>query len=635
MKISFKIMGGYLVVSLLLISMSVLVVRTSAILNPVVEELDNGVNNLNVALTFAELTSKIVLLRSQLGHTATQFYFTKNPSDVEKYARTLHELERVINQIIRQSTSEDNRKIFQNLKLSTDKLAHFEKRFMDSVKEGQPASYEILSKNGEYHRLNKSITNFINSYLYKRKVVSADVFSQLITISDSIQDGKKELGLQSKTTLFLIYFASIFSILVGLIVSRSISKPIGALRRTTELLSEGDMSVRSRIKTKDEIGILAASFNTMVSKLQESTVSKDYLSNIIDSMTDIVIVVNADGIIQTVNPSTLELMGYDEQELIGKSITEIVKEEEQKMFQGIALEGLTKADSVRGIETRCKTKSGALLTMLFSGAVMRDAAGDVEGIVCVAQDITERKHMENMKNEFISTVSHELRTPLTAINGSLGLIVGGVLGEVPPKMTEMLTVANDNVQRLSSLINDLLDIQKIESGKLDYHFQMIEVMPFVEKAITDLAGYSERYNVRYRILKSVENVHVMADPHRLKQVMDNLISNASKFSPAGDTVDISVTLEAEKRIRISIVDHGPGIPESFQPKLFEKFTQLDSSDTRHPGGTGLGLSIVKRIVEEHDGLIGYITAQNVGTNFYFELSVLDESHKDADFSVSV
>jgi len=245
MKIAFKILSGYLVISVLLVAMGVLVIRTSAVLNPVMAALDEEVNNLNVALTFTDLTSQIVFLRSQLRHTASQYYFTKDARDVEKYANTLNKMNKSIHQIINESIKEEDRKIFKNLKSSTDKLANFEKRFMDLVKEDQAKSYALFSQDREYQQLNNSISNFINSYSYGKKVESTDVFSRLITISDSIQRSRVELNLQSNITLLLISVVSIASLLVGVIVSRSISTPIGALKQTTELLAAGDMSVRS------------------------------------------------------------------------------------------------------------------------------------------------------------------------------------------------------------------------------------------------------------------------------------------------------------------------------------------------------------------------------------------------------
>jgi len=223
MKIAFKILSGYLAISILLIAMRVLVIHTYSVLNPVIDELDKEVNSLKVALTFADLTYQIELLKSNLRYMATLFYFTRQPAQVEKYERTTRELERVFEQInlhTLQVTNEDDRKIISNLQLSTNRLAKFERRFMLLAKENQPASYKYLTRNSECQQLNKSISNFITSYSFSRKLDSTDVFSRLVTISDSIQSSKVELNLRSKITLLIIALVSIVSLLIGVMVAR-------------------------------------------------------------------------------------------------------------------------------------------------------------------------------------------------------------------------------------------------------------------------------------------------------------------------------------------------------------------------------------------------------------------------------
>jgi len=241
-------------------------------------------------------------------------------------------------------------------------------------------------------------------------------------------------------------------------------------------------------------------------------------------------------------------------------------------------------------------------------------------IIATMLDITERKKIDQMKNEFISTVSHELRTPLTSIRGSLGLLLGGVLGELPPKVNEFLTLANKNAERLLLLINDILDMEKIESGEMQYHFTHLNIQEFLQHAIDTHQGYADEHQIQ--LMLNLNNLnkesHLYGDSDRLMQVMSNLLSNAIKFSPDGETVEISAT-QKENSTRINVIDHGPGIPQNFHEKLFDKFTQSDSSDTRRVGGTGLGLHITKAIVEHHSGNISFITKDGAGTTLFFDL----------------
>ncbi len=248
------------------------------------------------------------------------------------------------------------------------------------------------------------------------------------------------------------------------------------------------------------------------------------------------------------------------------------------------------------------------------------AEGDYYGRVWFFRDVTERRAIERMKNEFVAVVSHELRTPLTSIRGSLGLLAGGVVGELPPRAASMIDIALKNSERLIRLINDILDIEKIESGKMVFKFQPIVLDELVRQTIEANRGFAQQYDVTLELTATLPGVQVYADPDRITQVFTNLISNAIKFSPPGGKVEIAIGREPHGRLRVTVTDHGPGIPVEFRSRIFQKFAQADSSNTRQQGGTGLGLSISRAIVERHGGQIGFVTATGVGTTFYVDLA---------------
>ncbi|MFN3374635.1 MAG: ATP-binding protein, partial [Chloroflexus sp.] len=235
------------------------------------------------------------------------------------------------------------------------------------------------------------------------------------------------------------------------------------------------------------------------------------------------------------------------------------------------------------------------------------------------RDVTERRAVERMKNEFVAVVSHELRTPLTSIRGSLGLLAGGVAGELPPRAAAMIDIALKNSERLVRLINDILDIEKIESGKMVFKLQPVVLDELVRQTIEANRGFGQQYDVKIELTATLPNVQVYVDPDRMTQVITNLISNAVKFSPVGGKVEVAIGREPQGRVRITVTDHGPGIPVEFRDRIFQKFAQADSSNTRQQGGTGLGLSISRAIVERHGGQIGFVTATGVGTTFYVDL----------------
>jgi PAS domain S-box-containing protein len=244
------------------------------------------------------------------------------------------------------------------------------------------------------------------------------------------------------------------------------------------------------------------------------------------------------------------------------------------------------------------------------------------GFVTTYMDISERKEVERLKSEFISTVSHELRTPLTSIYGSLSLLASGMAGELAPDVNELVNLSLRSSERLVRLINDVLDVEKIESKMMTYSKVVQPLAPLIDQAIDTTRHYANQYGVQVefetRLDSVLANVQVHIDADRMVQVLVNLLSNAVKFSERGERVSVRMAVLGQQ-VRVSVVDRGQGIPEEFRAQIFERFSQADSTDRRQKGGTGLGLSICKSIVEEHGGVIDYVSTPGAGTEFYFEL----------------
>jgi CheY-like chemotaxis protein len=239
-------------------------------------------------------------------------------------------------------------------------------------------------------------------------------------------------------------------------------------------------------------------------------------------------------------------------------------------------------------------------------------------VFSVIIDLSDRKRMDRLKDEFVSTVSHELRTPMTSIAGSLGLLIGGAAGALPEPAMRLIRIAQSNSQRLVRLINDILEIEKIESGKTAFKFKRLSTRALVERVIEANRGYADSFRVQIRLDADAATGEVYADPDRFAQVITNLLSNAIKFSPAGGEAAVAIH-ERDDTVRVAVRDYGHGIPSEFRPRLFEKFAQADATDARQKGGTGLGLSIAKQIVTRLGGAIGFEDAPGGGTVFYVVL----------------
>jgi PAS domain S-box-containing protein len=331
------------------------------------------------------------------------------------------------------------------------------------------------------------------------------------------------------------------------------------------------------------------------------------------------LMVDREGKIVLVNAEIERQFGYARGELIGKSIDLLVPVRLRRQHAA-SREAFNLRPETRKVEARTDLlglrKDGSEFPAEVSlNPIEVDGSLMVLGVVV---DISERRRVERLKAEFVATVSHELRTPLTSIVGALALLTGNAAGKLPDPALRLLRIAYTNGQRLVRLLNDILDIEKMESGKATFDFKRVEVRSLAEQAIEANRAFAECCDVRIRLDSASVAIDVRADPDRVVQAITNLLSNAIKFSPPGEEVIVAVEARNETA-RISVRDHGHGVPDEFKPHIFEKFAQADATDARQKGGTGLGLSIVKQIVDRLDGEVGFHDAPGGGSVFYVDL----------------
>lgn len=322
-----------------------------------------------------------------------------------------------------------------------------------------------------------------------------------------------------------------------------------------------------------------------------------------------------------VNDALIAPTGYTRTEFLSLGYWDITPEEYATQ-EALQLRSLKTTGRYGPFEKEYIRKDGSRYPVLLNGMLVHDASGQ-RYIWSIIEDISERKRIDRMKNEFVSTVSHELRTPLTSILGGLGLAVGGKLGELPSRANKVIGLAHKNAERLLHLINDLLDFEKLLLGEMQLKLQAEALLPVVREAIELSQPQANAAQVRLQLEEPLPERQVKVDHGRLLQVLGNLLSNAIKFSPQTGKVSVTVTA-ADDRIRVSVTDQGPGIPASFHERIFDKFAQADSSDKRQKGGTGLGLSISKQLIERMHGSIGFVSTEGIGASFYFELPVAQQ-----------
>jgi len=365
---------------------------------------------------------------------------------------------------------------------------------------------------------------------------------------------------------------------------------------------------------------------------EELKQSQERLQSILDNVYEGIITINSKGIIDSFNLAAEEIFGYKQNEVIGKNVKMLMPEpyhsEHDGYLNNFISTGKAKIIGI-GREVRGRRKDSSIFPLFLAVTNIQNHGKPL--FVGMVRDLSEQKRLEQLKNEFVSTVSHELRTPLTSIRGSLSLIESGVMGKVNEKVEPLIEIALNNSNRLILLINDILDIEKIESGKMDFNLEIIDLNKIIESCVKANDSFAKEHSVSLNFEKTVSNISVYVDSNRLQQVLTNLISNAVKYSPKNECVTIQLLIKNRKVI-VEVKDKGPGIPDSFKKQIFQKFAQADSSDTKQKGGTGLGLSISKAILEKFGGTIGFLSLKDQGTTFFFDLPIITNIECNNNFS---
>lgn len=460
------------------------------------------------------------------------------------------------------------------------------------------------------------------------------IHSEIAHMSYRMDAISKE-GLQNNVKAIILTALVLLVIGFGLSfwVARRMVRPIRQLLQFISIIGRGKYDFEISTKRKDEIGDLLDAFGQMGKDLQRTTVSKEYVESIINNMTDSLTVVNPSGVISGVNQAACDLLGYGEDELVGKPF-EFLFPDSMNNKSSSLLDRLKREHAITGMDILLETAQGKQIPVSFSGSVMIEKSGEVTGIVCVAQDITERlavqKQLEEAKEaaesvsqaktQFLTSMSHEIRTPM---NGVLGMIELLLESDLTEKQRNFAGTVRKSGELLLSIINDILDFSKIESGKLKLEGIDFNLRKTVEDTVGLMAerAFSKELDLTLLIENDIPAV-VGGDPTRLQQIILNLTGNAVKFTDQGE-VGVRVATADKTTDGITILfevrDTGIGIDPEIQDTIFDSFSQADSSTSRKYGGTGLGLAICKRLVTLMGGEIGLHSNPGEGTCFWFTI----------------
>ncbi len=423
----------------------------------------------------------------------------------------------------------------------------------------------------------------------------------------------------------------------GLIVAEDLDRTLESVRQIMTGRSSLPFENRTIRKDRSEVSVLWSAFWSETERsmfcvahdITERKQAEDALRasearvrQIIDSMPVGMMVIDRRGIIESLNPSMEKIFGYGRQELVGQHLMTLFAhapdEDPEAFMRNVYEKSLGRVNEREAVRQNGEPFPTELSLSKFQTM-------DGERILVNILDLTERREVERLKREFVSTVSHELRTPLTAIRGSLTLMAAGAAGELTAQMRKVVAIAERNTIRLIGLINDLLDLEKLESGKLEMRFGDVPLATIIERSAESVRAVADQNGVVLEARSTDALVH--ADGDRLVQVLVNFLSNAIKFSPHGSMVMIGVR-ELGPVVEVSVTDQGPGIPAHYRDLLFQRFQQVDLAEVKKKGGSGLGLAICKAIIEQHEGTIGVESEEGRGSTFWFRIPAADNARRE-------
>jgi len=444
----------------------------------------------------------------------------------------------------------------------------------------------------------------------------------LLYMEDSLNGIYKELRTTNNYLTSAIAIALIVTALLGYFLARTITRPLGQMRRQAGAVSQGDFSLRVDHNDDDEIGQLANSFNNMTDRLQEANAlteaERRRLRSVLTYMTDGVIATDRDGCIILVNDRSEELLHVYRENILGKSIIDLLKIENEVHVDDLY-------DMENSMTLDFSTEHQKLLIRAHFSVILKEN-GAIDGLIAVLHDVTEQEQIDEERREFVANVSHELRTPLTTMKSYFEALSDGAV-EDESLRSKFLRVTQNETERMIRLVNDLLRLSKLDAEDPNFNKQTTNYVAFL-KGIIDRFEMSKEQHIHFVLKLPKGSIYTYLDRDKMTQVIDNVISNAIKYSPNGGSITFRVVKKGNHLVT-EIKDQGVGIPKENLTKIFDRFFRVDKARSRNLGGTGLGLAIAKEIIAAHGGEIWADSEWNKGTTVFFTLPLSRGGSYDA------
>lgn len=493
------------------------------------------------------------------------------------------------------------------------------------------------------------LTNFSNlRELHKAEPQQADAFyyETVLPLFKSVRDmciHLREINQETmfqasihtqqiaKRTIWSMVIIGLAAVGIGLgfslYLSNLLVRPLGQIMEATKKLAEGTYDVKVTTDSSDELGYLSKEFNVMARKLKiyhdlnitEIVAEKQRSEAIIRSIDDGIVVVNGEFKITNINPIAAQIFDIEPDIVQGRHFLEVVKSEQLFNYVKQLVESGSLPSIEEGKNVLTMTQDKRVRHFMFSITPVHTKAGGMSGVVLLLRDVTKLKELDRLKSDFVMMTSHELRTPLTSIGMSIGLLEESAAQKLNEKEQKLLSAAHEESERLKVLVNDLLNLSKIEAGKIEMEFDSVPVRMLFEKVIASLKSQAEEKSIELSFKLPERLPKVKADANKVSWVLTNLISNALRYTGRQGHIDLFAE-HIGSQVHISVRDNGTGIPYEYQSKIFDKFVRVKGA--KEAGGSGLGLAISKEIVHAHRGTIWVDSTPGKGSTFTFTLPVV-------------